>query len=572
MPKKPSSRDKARQEAIAHFEHLLDEAEARRQAAEGDSYEAQKAFWQRVRAALFVNAASSGLETFDAVTEAVLNGADSAVAWRTPILLLPPVSQQRDMLLVVGDSTRSPDKRTREDPDDGSQPPAKRRKKESGKKPSSGKATPSPTTGTAPAPAEVVTQLAAEDTEKLGYELANSTPARVRADLYKIAEQAASAGRAPYQLAYPWAGVRLWYNPSRYPSVHLAHWRFMMVWRPMLWLCAMHPPFPPGTLQARYRKKKMRACRVRLRFLSYCIESWGFVAFLELLQVGGTRLLWLGGRPGRQIPKAPKSSGDLDQNLGTLYFTDRSRYKRRIEAALDPVNIDQEGYASVAELLEQSRALDPDAVPEGRLSDDALARVRADWVNNKRFRPAWKTKELVAAYEKLRGDTRIGGIEVEDGFQDVYLPAYVSSESEREGADPFKLKTGAFTALAPSSGGIAVYSTAKSSTPNKPPASSVNVPAAKTTKDTLSPQVAEESMVAKVTKAALFGEGDSSSSDDESDDEEAGEARANDAEKTSDTEAKPPAVEEELKSPAPTRASPKVKKANIRTRSASKKA
>lgn len=615
MSKKLSPRDKARQDAIARFKQLLDEEEGRRQSSEADSYAVQEAYWNRARAALFVNAGSSGRASFDAVMQAVLDGGDSTAAWTTPILLLPPVSRQRELPIVTEDSPSPAGKRSRDDDVDSDEPatkrlkrgPTKESKKGSKSKASSGKKAAPSTAGTAPAPTEKVMALAAQDVETLGYELASSTPARVRADLYEVASQAESVNKEPYVLAYPWTGVRLWYNPSKYPDVYLAHWRFWNLLRLTFWRCALHPPLVPGAAQTRYRKRKMRACQARLKFLSFCIETWGFVAFLSLLRSGNTRLLWLGGRPGRHSPKVPKCKAELDQCLGTLYFVDRPRYKRRIAAALDPGTIDQEGYASLVELLEQSTALDPDVDEAGRLSDQALARVRFDWVNNKQFRPCWKTSSLVAAYEKLRNHPDLGALDVEDRLEEPPIPPFEEKEEKQEGFSPYKRKNGSFTALSPTSGGIVVYPTPASKTPNqsfessgdspvtnrakgKPAAKTKNSLAAKPKnspaaepKNSPAPKSKKGSPVAKVTNALLFGEDGGSSSDEEVDEEvgeeEGGEGNVEGREEggsdASESEVPPQSGDEEEEKPpvpssSPRKASPAAETRTVCTRSTGK--
>lgn len=592
MSKETSSRDKARQDALERFKQFWNEEE-RRRSSEEDSYAAQEALCRRARAAFFVNTGSSGQASFDAVMEALLSGGDPTGAWTTPIVLLPPLSRQREVAMMVDDSPPPSRKRPRDDddePEESEEPKAPKpkrpkaaatKKKAPAKKPKA-KSSPSEPKSTV----EEAPSAAAKDEERLGFSLASSTPSRVRKDLYDVFNKAVAAQKEPYMLAYPWVGVRLWYNPARYPDVYLAHWRFWNVCRPVMWQCAMHPPFPSGAAQARFRKKKMRACQKRLGFMSICIETWGFVAFLELLHVGCTQLLWLGGRPGRRSPKAPKSGGELDQDLGTLYFTDRPRYKRRVAAALDPANVDQEGYASVAEFLEQTTALNADVDSDGRLSDGALARVRADWVSNRRFRSPWKTEALVEAYEKLRDHARISSIDAPDQQGKPYVYAYCDWEPKRKGSAPFKKANGAFSALAPSSGGIVVYPTprATSATRRPAPASSspVSTPAVTTLK-------------VNVTNAELVGEEDSSADEtsDKAGDEEAKEAHRSDRDDTSNGDEAVPSLggdvapdevdgsvpggrdgpregDDEEKHPAPVRSSTKSKASTVRTLTQSK--
>lgn len=415
--------------------------------------------------------------------------------------------------------------------------------------------------------------VAERDVEKLGLELAESTPAGVRADLYAVAGRAAESHKEPYQLAYPWVDVRLWYNPARYPEVYLAHWRYWNACRPIFWRCALHPPVAPGAPQTKYRKQKMRACRTRLKFLSLCVETWGFVAFLDLLHAGGSRLIWLGGRPGRHSSKVPKGSGELDQSLGTLYFTDRARYKRRIEAALDPAIIDREGYLNVVELLEQSAALDPEVRKASRLTDGALARVRADWVNSKRFRSSWKTEGLVAAYEKLRDHQRIAGLKVQDQLRVPSIQPFDEKETEHAGFAPFKNKNGSCTALSPTSGGIVVYPTPNAASKIRVTKSLGNSPVSTPAEVTPASKSEGNSPSVKASDRELFGEEDSSDSDDsddEDDEEESSEKTVTDGKSgaSSDEGEASQEEEDEEKAPAAPTASPTA--ISGRTRSAFK--
>ncbi|KAE8986473.1 hypothetical protein PR002_g22339 [Phytophthora rubi] len=113
-------------------------------------------------------------------------------------------------------------------------------------------------------------------------------------------------------------------------------------------------------------------------------------------------LMWLGGKAARHSVAAKAKAGSVvtsQTDLATLYRTDRARYDRILANALDPYHIDEEGYKSIPELLEQTNALDPTRKPHLRLNDEALARIVFDvnsgpppttaWVGNKSSGP-WK--------------------------------------------------------------------------------------------------------------------------------------------------------------------------------------
>lgn len=507
---------------MERFQRFLD-AEEQRQEHE-DPRAVFEAVWSRARGALFVNGASTGRDTLDAIMTALWNGEDPTDAWEGPVNLLPPLSRQREVAMVDDGEFSLCGKRSAEvSPSGSTEPPSKRAKgkqrpsSKSSKTPAATKAAATADTedatseeagvgqeGKAKAatkgskaadPHDETTEQAAEaDLPTMGFQLADGVSPQIRKDLFRVFHRAATKGRPPFRLAYPWSGVRLWYDPEKYPKVHLAHWRFWNSHRRTFWLCAIHPPLPAGNKQNYYRKQKMNACRARLQFLSGCIEAWGYVAFLKLLDEGNTQLLWLGGRPGRHSPNGTKENSGVDQDLAALYVQDPDRYRRRVKAALDSKKIDEDGFASVTELLDQTSALDPDKEAHSRLSDRALARVCSDLIAEKPFRDAWVPDTMKPAFKKLRNHPRILSISISDELHEPKVRAYKPKESKLPGFSPLQRSDKSYTALAPVKGGVVTF----------PPASVVQ----DTTEVVPDPQGSPT-----VSSKDLFGEDDSDSDD-----------------------------------------------------------
>lgn len=534
---------------MERFQRFLDAEEQRQE--QDDPQAVFEAVWSRARGALFVNAGSTGRDTLDAVITALWNGEDPTGAWMGPVNLMPPLAQQREVAMVDDGEFSLSGKRPAEVSPSGSAEPASKRAK--GKPKSSSKSDKSPATPKAAAAKDPATtadkESAAEtkpkaakapqktassdeltmltsdtDLPTMGFELADGVPQQIRKDLFRVFHRAATKDRPPFRLAYPWVGVRLWYDPEKYPNIHLLHWRFWNGHRRAFWQCAVHPPLPAGNRQNYYRKQKMNACRARLQFLSCCIEAWGYVAFLKLLDAGNTQLLWLGGRPGRHSPNGTKENSGVDQDLAVLYAQDPDRYRRRLKAALDPKKIDEDGFASVTELLEQTSALDPDKEANSRLSDRALARVCSDLIAEKPFQAAWVPDSMKPVFKKLRNHPRILAITISDELHEPKVRPFKPKESKLPGFSPFRRADKSYTALAPLKGGVVTFPPAANNT-----AVVVPVPQGSPT----------------VSNKDLFGEDDADSDDaksDASDDEvvaEDGEV-ASGAEEDSDEEESDP--------------------------------
>jgi hypothetical protein len=92
-------------------------------------------------------------------------------------------------------------------------------------------------------------------------------------------------------------GCTLWYDPVEFAAVYREHRRLFMAFRPVFWSWALHAPMQKSPSELR-RKLKLNANQARLRFISFCIETWGWYDFLERLD-GHDGLFWYGGQPGK---------------------------------------------------------------------------------------------------------------------------------------------------------------------------------------------------------------------------------------------------------------------------------
>ncbi|KAL3661181.1 hypothetical protein V7S43_013788 [Phytophthora oleae] len=152
-----------------------------------------------------------------------------------------------------------------------------------------------------------------------------------------------------------------------------------MAFRSIFWSWAFYAPLDINERVACFILKP-RAVRALLRFISLCIESWGYYSFCKRLDANDD-LSWYGGIPLKGSIEDRTDSEEYAEDLATLYRTRRPRYKFIIDHALDPSYSDDFGYRNLSYLLESTGALDPDADPESRLSDMALANIRQDMMS-----------------------------------------------------------------------------------------------------------------------------------------------------------------------------------------------
>lgn len=355
----------------------------------GDDAKAiKREFWTELRGHLEGNGLSTGLAHLDQLVDDLLEER-SPVSLHGPVVALPsqpgvsapapsPAKSSTASATSSAKKTTRSKRKTRSGP-----PPVKTTKKlRSSDKP-------------APSPSPLVPSAE----YKALIDLNPDAPDSVKAAVYSILAKAEAAGKKPWCIAFPWTGRPQWYNPIRFRAVYRAHWRFWMMHRRAFWEWALYAPLASETAQNNRRKAKMRAVQARVAFMSLCIETWGFYAFLTLLDKCPL-MFWMGGQPGRDNKKTLHYDGPLADALTSLEDKDPERYEATIANALEPVQIDAYGYPSIRALLETTEALVPTAKPANRLSMVALARVRLDlqslvtpkdtWVGSKSDEP-WRT-------------------------------------------------------------------------------------------------------------------------------------------------------------------------------------
>ncbi|KAE8982059.1 hypothetical protein PR001_g23827, partial [Phytophthora rubi] len=197
-----------------------------------------------------------------------------------------------------------------------------------------------------------------------------------------------------------------WYDPVEYRDLCLAHYRLVMQFRSVILDCAL---YAPTTKANERRKQKLNAIVARFQFLSRNVELFGYYGFLRLIEKGAhDNLMWLGGKAAKHSASAKAAKADHDEDdvpaqedLATVLRTNPSRYKVIIGRILDPSRVDEDGYASIPELLEQTHALDPTRPEHLRLSNRALARVVLDVQTSDPPYPNWEGNTNRGDWKKL---------------------------------------------------------------------------------------------------------------------------------------------------------------------------
>ncbi|KAE9207752.1 hypothetical protein PF002_g19615 [Phytophthora fragariae] len=174
-------------------------------------------FWREMCQLLAVNDASVGLRALDNMADALINERGRAAAMlKTPVLILQlpsrmastvgalPHSDFEDVIIPAGPAA-VPQKRA------SSGTPAKGSKS---KKPRS-------STGSAKSSKSDSGSFTETVSSTLDFKLSPNAPAVVRQAIETIYAKAETAKRTPYQLAYPWEDIPLWYEPEGFPGIHL---------------------------------------------------------------------------------------------------------------------------------------------------------------------------------------------------------------------------------------------------------------------------------------------------------------------------------------------------------------
>ncbi|KAE9356641.1 hypothetical protein PF008_g3501 [Phytophthora fragariae] len=366
---------------------------------------AQVDFYVRLRAALFANSSSTNVDAVDAVAVAALaDDVTPPIELPATVSLLPlpdalhvVAAPAHDLFTVPTAPARSSTKRSTSRGATNA-PPSKKQRKSKAQDPDDDE------------PDDEEDALEGEDAEAYELPLPAKCPAAIRRDIAKIIKQAGAQGKTPPRMAYPWVGQRAWYDPQEHPALHLAHWRFWKQWRGVFFACALYAPSDECTAR---RKKKSNAGQAQLAFISLNIIELGFYDFLDVFENGShDNLMWRGGKaalPSSAAKATVKGNSDATAatDLATLFRNDRGRYDAIIARALDPYHVDEDGYPSISNLLEQTDALNPTKPPHLRLSDEALARVVIDVTGGNPPNPSWVGNKSAGTWKVLLGGARI---------------------------------------------------------------------------------------------------------------------------------------------------------------------
>ncbi|KAG1683493.1 hypothetical protein DVH05_015073 [Phytophthora capsici] len=398
---------------------------------------AQATFWTQFRQAVYVNDHSEGLDHLDDVALSIISEESSLPSLTQPVILLPRPADMRDAAAPTHElfqPKKAPVKRSA---------PTRSNKSPPSKKLRASKAK---------------TKTKKTNPPSYSLNLPDNLATEVREDLDDLLRHAAAEDKTPFRLAYPWNGERAWYDPVKHPKLHLHHYRFWMKYRETF---LVHTLYAPTKNSGPRRKLKASAIQARLKFLSYCIEEFGYFDFLRRFEdTPHDRLMWLGGKAAKHAPagKIYSNSTPPLEDLATLYRKDHTRYDRTLARALDPKKIDEDGYTSIPELLEQTQALDPSLKEHLLLSDRALARVLLD-VTQASPPPNtnWVGPKSSGVWKTLLSDQSLGSLQLEilgqihDGTYTV-LDDEKDFKSSEMGADDshFEDDGGHFTVKSPS--------------------------------------------------------------------------------------------------------------------------
>ncbi|KAE9155844.1 hypothetical protein PF005_g392 [Phytophthora fragariae] len=378
---KPRTRSTTAPSATA----IAKELRARLDADDDDEHatlRAQVALWDRIRPTLAANDASVGLEALDALVVSVLAEDDELppLLDRTVVIVPHPDASVRGVVPAhpLFSFVASPYHGKRPSARSGSKAagPAKKKQRQLRRAPS------------------ILQNLPAHVSAKL------------RTDREQQEQAASELGTVVVRLAYRWCGQRAWYDPVAHRDLCLAHYRLVMQFRSVFLDCAL---YAPTTKANERRKQKLNAIVARFQFLSRNVELFGYYGFLRLIEKGAhDNLMWLVGKAAKHSASAKAAKADHDdedvpaqEDLAIVLRTNPSRYKVIIGRILDPSRVDEDGYASIPELREQTHALDPARPEHLRLSNRALARVVLDVQGNDPPYPNWVDNTNRGDWKKL---------------------------------------------------------------------------------------------------------------------------------------------------------------------------
>ncbi|KAI9981125.1 hypothetical protein PInf_010548 [Phytophthora infestans] len=180
---------------------------------------------------------------------------------------------------------------------------------------------------------------------KYSLELPDDVPAAIRRDVDRLIKEAAGRGKTIR------LGIR---GPGSEPAPRY------------FFICALYAP--TGNSDAR-RKKKSRRRAGPFAIHRANIEVFGYYSFLAQLEdKAHDNLMWYGGKAAAHSVAAKTQAAQKNRAL----------YDRTIARALDPFSIDEDGYSSVPELLEQTQALTSLGSPTSASRTVALGRIAMD--------------------------------------------------------------------------------------------------------------------------------------------------------------------------------------------------
>ncbi|KAF1773401.1 hypothetical protein GQ600_1486 [Phytophthora cactorum] len=347
----------------------------------------QQDFYVKFRGVMSMNAGSIGIEVMDDVAEAVTDHKSGpVVSLSDAILILPLPSRQCDNKQQPTHPWFAPSQDQQ-----GLHPRPPRRQKKASKKAAQSKRSPADAQSSDPAPVE--------PTSYFYFELTDRTQDGVRDDLEMIYRTAAQEG------------------------------------------VALNAPYKSQQLLIQRHKGKLLAQIARIRFISLCIETWGYSNFLQRFEEtkSGRRLMWMEGQPGWNSADAKTYTGPTIENLYELFRRNRAEYNRKIKNASKPFCLDDGGLDSITSMLEHKGALDSNnSKTEHQLSERALGRVLHDIISRRSHKPHWVGTGGV--WSVLRNSLRIAQREVTERPLQGSSRSCQRSGSEGEGAEETESK------------------------------------------------------------------------------------------------------------------------------------
>ncbi|KAL3661845.1 hypothetical protein V7S43_013139 [Phytophthora oleae] len=253
-----------------------------------DYFAINAVFWAKLRALLDANQQSQCLEHLDTLVQAVLDNHPDAALGGTVFLLPPPPSNpapdQSSSALAL--CPAAPNHNL-----------SNKGKSSILKRSASSKATSKSTPKKARTSSPPSSSQLGKAVSPIHIIIASSCPKIVRTAITGVLAKAAAQNKKPWQLVYPWAGRRLWYDPSKWKNIYRAHWRLYREFRPLFWCWAFYARQEFNESSARFNLKS-RAVHARLRFISLCIETWGYYSLCKRLD-DNDDLFWYGGIPAK---------------------------------------------------------------------------------------------------------------------------------------------------------------------------------------------------------------------------------------------------------------------------------